>query len=88
MAVTERNYTDFFVFTVHDYFLERVDFNPNFWANMLPKLEWFWIHCLAPEILTNNIKKQLEDESTMLNVKKSVSQPLATSSVCLSSSAN
>ena len=87
MAVTERNYTDFFVFTVHGYFLERVDFNSDFWANMLSKLEWFWIHCFAPEILTNNIKKQLEDESTMLNVKKTVSQPLATSSVCLSSNA-
>ena len=36
-----------------------------FWTSMFLKLEWFWVHCLAPEILTRKILHQLEERNTL-----------------------
>ena len=64
MAVTETAYTDFFVFTTHGNLLERTERDPSFWADLLMKLEWFWINCLAPEILTREIQRKSQDNQS------------------------
>ena len=64
MAVTKTAYTDFFVFTTHGNLLERIDCDPSFWADLLMKLEWFWINCLAPEIITRAIQRKSQDNQS------------------------
>ena len=55
MGVTARPFTDFFVFTCHGHFQERIQFDNAFWLNMVEKLDWFWTNCLALELLTKEI---------------------------------
>ena len=59
MGITGREYTDLFVFTTHGHILERIDFDENFWNDLLQHLEWFWFNHLGPEILTGDIRKRL-----------------------------
>ena len=72
MAVTELGYTDFFVFTIHGHFTERIKFDRDFWTSMFLKLEWFWVNCLAPEILTRKILHQLEERNTLQSTTNTV----------------
>ena len=65
MAVTKLSKTNFFVFTIHGHFTERIKFDKDFWTSMFLKLEWFWVNCLAPEILTRKILRQLEERNTL-----------------------
>ena len=65
MAITELSYTDFFVFTIHGHFTERIKFDKDFWTSMFLKLEWSWANCLAPEILPRKILHQLEERNTI-----------------------
>ena len=65
MAVTELSFSDFFVFTIHGHFTERIKFDKDFWSSMFLKLEWFWVNCLAPEILIRKILHQLEERNTL-----------------------
>ncbi len=49
MAITERTWCDFIVFTEKS---ERIRFDPEFWnSDLLPKLIYFYDNCLAPEIV-------------------------------------
>ena len=87
MAVTETAYTDFFVFTTHGNLLERIEHDPSFWADLLMKLEWFWINCLAPEILTREIQRKSQDNQchehpdTSINAKSSNSFDIISSAL-------
>ena len=52
MALTEREWCDFIVYTDKGISVERIKFDTNFWSNdLLPKLSFF-DNCLAPEIVS------------------------------------
>ena len=52
MAITERHWCDFIVYTKKGIHVERIDFDPEFWNDkLLPKLEDFYDTCLAPNIV-------------------------------------
>ena len=59
LGVTGRSYCDFFVFTFEGYALIRIDFDLPFWCDMLLKLELFWGKFIATELLTEDIKKNM-----------------------------
>ena len=68
MAVTEREYGDFFVFTFNGgYYLERIVFNKNFWFEMLHELSLFWKSFILPELLLEKVPRKKRDELTMEN---------------------
>ena len=53
MAITERKWCDFLVYTNKGISTERIEFDPEFWNNkLLPKLTDFYDNCLAPEIIS------------------------------------
>lgn len=51
MGVTGRKWDDFFVYTRHGFFLERILFQPNRWQELLQTAEYFFVHHVAPELL-------------------------------------
>ena len=52
MAITERAWCDFVVYTETGLSIERILFDAVFWNNdLLPKLTAFYDNCLAPEIV-------------------------------------
>ena len=53
MAVGERKWCDFIVYTTKGISVERIDYDQNYWKiTLLPKLENFYDNCLAPEIVS------------------------------------
>ena len=53
MAITERSWCDFIIYTEKDISIERVTFDVLFWSTeLLPKLIDFYDNCLAPEIVS------------------------------------
>ena len=55
LGVTERTYCDFFVYTSHGYYLERIKFDKIFWDEILDVLVKFWKKVIGPELLNRNI---------------------------------
>lgn len=51
MAITERHWCDFIVYTGKGLHVERIRFDSTFWNNDLPKLINFYDNCLAPEVV-------------------------------------
>ena len=52
MAITERKWCDFVVYTPKGVSIERIPYDPEFWTNeLLPKLTVFYDNCLGPEIV-------------------------------------
>lgn len=52
MAIMEREWCDFILYTGKAINVERVTFDSDFWNNkLLPKLIDFYDNCLAPEIV-------------------------------------
>ena len=52
MAIGERMWCDFVVYTLEGIPLERVGFDKLYWETMLlAKLDEFWHICVAPEII-------------------------------------
>ena len=52
MALTERNWCDFVVYTTKAISIERISFEPEFWnKDLLLKLTTFYDTCLGPEIV-------------------------------------
>lgn len=53
MAITERSWCDFVIYTEKGISVERIPFDAEFWNNkLLPKLIDFFDNCLAPEIVS------------------------------------
>ena len=53
MAIGERPWCDFVVFTKKGISIERVLFDEEYWKDtLLPKLEAFFDNCLGPEIVS------------------------------------
>ena len=52
MAITERTWCDFVVYTEKGISVERIKYDSEFWnQDLLPKLTEFYDNCLAPEIV-------------------------------------
>ena len=53
LAITERQFCDFVVYTTKDLFIQRIAFNEDFWLHkLLPKLIDFYDNCFAPAIVS------------------------------------
>ena len=53
MALTEREWCDFIVYTEIGISVERIKFDSDFWnSHLLPKLSTFFDNSLAPEIVS------------------------------------
>ena len=77
MGVTGRQYTDFFVFTFHGYHRERIQFEKDFWSQLLCKLIWFWAKFVAPEMLHCKLKKELQSYNVTQDEKMHVTSESA-----------
>ena len=52
MAITERSWCDFIIYTEKNISIERIPFDEAFWlTQLLPKLIDFYDNCLAPEVV-------------------------------------
>ena len=52
MAITKRQWCDFIVFTLKGISIERINFDPDFWKDLLYCLIEFYDNCLGPEIVS------------------------------------
>ena len=53
MAVGERPWCDFVVFTLKGISVERIRYNQEYWKDkLLPKLTSFYDNCVAPELVS------------------------------------
>lgn len=52
MAVTGRPWCDFFVYTNQGSHLERFMFDQNHWQQLAESADYFFVHCLAPKLLS------------------------------------
>lgn len=50
MFCTKRNWCDFVVNTSQDLHIERIRFNEQFWAKVMPKLKSFYFDAILPEL--------------------------------------
>ena len=52
MAISERSWCDFLLYTPKGISVQRIPFDPSYWeGELLPKLEEFWHKCVAPKIV-------------------------------------
>jgi hypothetical protein len=60
LAITKKTFCDFIVYTLNDFFVERIKFDKDLWENvMLPKLNWFYDECLLPELVDSRLKRNM-----------------------------
>lgn len=55
MAITGREWCDFFVYTAHGYLIERIYFNEHYWLSNLKNLEYFFNNYVAVELVTGHL---------------------------------
>ena len=60
IALKERMQSDFFIFLVAGNATVRLDFNENFWLDILHHFDWFRRHFFVPEFLTEELKGNLD----------------------------
>lgn len=73
MAVTGRDKACSFVFTKHGHYLELIEFDKDYWCEILENLIYSWKNFLAPVILGKQIVTPNSTPSTSSNqqIKKS-----------------
>ena len=79
MGVTEINCSYIFVFTHHGYHLEKIEFQPEYWNDMLFHLQCFWEKYVGPELLLKKyafVEKTSDksDQATNLSIKSLIKQ--------------
>ena len=53
MAIGERPWCDFVIYTTKGISIERIQYNKDFWkSKLLPKLTAFYVNCVGPEIVS------------------------------------
>ena len=57
MAITQRKWCDFFVYTAHGYYIERIVFSEAYWLDICESLDYFWINHLSQELVTEKLLK-------------------------------
>ena len=65
LAITKRKWCDFFVFTRHGHFLERIYPDTIYWSSLALNLEYFYLNYMAPEIVSKELEMSLEVENTV-----------------------
>ena len=73
LAVTGRQYCYFFVFSFKGHLNIRVEFDEQFWVELLDNLDWFFCNFVAPELLLGKMKKNIDricDENDIVVVEK------------------
>lgn len=51
LAITKRDLCDLFIWCPADSVTVRIDRNFTFWTNLVPKLNFFYMDCIHPEIV-------------------------------------
>ena len=51
MAIAHKDWCDFYVFTLSDYFVQRIRFEPTVWAEMKPVLDNFFFDYFLPSLI-------------------------------------
>ena len=49
-------YCDLFVYTARGYHLERIEFNPGMWKDMMERFDYFFCNHLGPELLSGSLR--------------------------------
>lgn len=57
MALTRRNFCDFFVWTLVGFSVERIYFDSAIWAELSGKLRSFYLNFILPELFTERVKR-------------------------------
>lgn len=69
MAISGRHWCDFFVYSRHGFYLERIKFNPGFWSNCFKSLIDFFTKFMAQELITQTLlNKQQEALAAMEDI--------------------
>lgn len=75
LALSNRHYCDFFVYTCNGYFIQRLNFDSSYFSKILKNLIYFFEHIIAPEIIYRTLKNkqvcnlQAESETQTVNIK-------------------
>uniref|UniRef100_A0A7M5VBF9 YqaJ viral recombinase domain-containing protein n=2 Tax=Clytia hemisphaerica TaxID=252671 RepID=A0A7M5VBF9_9CNID len=64
LGVTGRKYCDFFVYTRHGEYMERIKFEPTLWTEILDRLNCFWIDHFCIKILLGNDDEESLTQAT------------------------
>ena len=56
LAISNRIYCDFVVWTLKGMSVQRIEFNHSLWSNMLSKLNSFYLHAVLPELYSARVK--------------------------------
>lgn len=59
MALTGVENTDVVIYTNKGILIVPVEFDPVFWQAVLQKLQLFFVQHLAPELLTDRVRKDV-----------------------------
>ncbi len=62
MAITKRQWCDFFVTTAHGHILIRIDFDPRYWENLESQLCSFYVDYFVPLLLKCQAQPQIEQD--------------------------
>ena len=83
LAITGREYCDFFVYTSRGEYIERIRFDDTLWLQLLERLKRFWINHLPCKILLEVEEDPLSQAASELNLsdnpntgKNSNTQPI------------
>ena len=57
MAITETKWCDFVIWTLKDFHMQRVYFNPGFWDHCLTEINSFYLKFILPELFTSRLKR-------------------------------
>ena len=73
LAVTGRQYCDFFVFSFKGHLNIRVKLDEQLWIELLDNMDWFFRNFVTPELLLGKMKKNLDrtcDENDIVAVEE------------------
>lgn len=73
LAITNRSWCDFFVWSPNDFYCIRINQDHAFWDRIVPKMKQFYMDCCLPEILDSRFRRKLplrEPEYILMAIQK------------------
>ena len=61
MAISGRNWCDFFVWTLRGFSVERIHFEPDLWRDISAKLNHFYLNAVVPELFSLRVKRGVSE---------------------------
>ena len=58
MALTGRTWADFYVYTPHGHFYEKIEFDSDYWKILLSRIQFFFHNFLAEELVLRGIQSR------------------------------